>query len=163
MNSEIAEQLKQIELAMLKGVTSPEVIKHFAEVQKKFEALVKENAENIVKIEEWKNKTANLQRQNSDLITDKSNLVDELNAEKQRNAANEKALITWGIEKNYAESMIRTLKDLFSAALTKSALKGESFLNFSGTLPNPSNYSSGNISGSGNVKIGTEEVKPEIK
>lgn len=163
MRTEIQEHLKQIELALLKGTTPAEMVTHFAEVQKQFESLTEEKAAVDKRLaEEIKRRgdaIDSIAKIESTLGTLRQELVD---AKATIDSMKENHM-RWGIERTYAEKTIETLKDILSAAFTRSALKGTSMFDFSGYFPSATSGSSGNISGKGNLAAGEQIIKPDIK
>lgn len=161
MQTEIKEQLKQIELAMLKGLTPQEIISHFAEMQKRFEEVIARNdtlekrAQVLTQDNVKQEKEITRKRDEVAAVTkERDTLLADI---KRREAAD----MRWTIEREYSEKIITTLKDIMSAALTRSALEGKGFLNFSAYQPQQ--YGQANASGSIEVGAKEELKKPEIK
>lgn len=158
---DIKNELKEIELAIVKGLSQEAIVKHVAELQTKFESLETKVAE-ITK--ERDNQLAYIVKLEKDLDSVQKTYLQvlaELNNAKSTIKEMEKNDWQWKIERQYTEGLISTLKELFSAALTRTAIKGESFLNFSSYLPGQ--YGQGNVTGSGNATKQEEVIKPEIK
>jgi len=160
MNTEVADYLKQIELSFLRGLTPEQIVSHFAEVQRKFEALVATN-------DALEKEKSTLQERNYKQKNDIEKLESEctrskesLNKSTTELSTMQTSIMRWQIEKEYADKLIATLKDIMSASLTRSALSGTGMFDFSG-----SSYSGGNgtIGGRGSVGLTEEVKKPVIK
>lgn len=163
MKTEIQEQLKQIELAMLKGTSVAEIVTHFAEVQKQFSEMVEQREQLETQIKTLVAQKTELLEIGNKAVAQLGAMDKDLTAAQTRIQAMEKNDLTWSIERGYAETMITTLKDIISAAMTRSALKGGGMFDFSGNLPGQNGCSSGYISGRGEAKIEEQVTKPEIK
>lgn len=163
MKTEIQEHLKQIELALLKGTTPAEMVTHFAEVQKQFEKLTEEKAAVDKRLAEEVKLRGEAACTIKDIESTLGTLRQELVTAKNTIDGMKENHMRWGIERMYAEKTIETLKDVLSAALTRSALKGTSMFDFSGYFPSTNGGCSGNIGGKGNLEAGEQTIKPNIK
>lgn len=162
MGIDIKEQLKQIELALLKGLSPQEIISHWAMVQTEFDMMSARCQTLATERDRFYEEKHALKTKLEAASAEKTRLSETINALERQIRSDEIGVMEWRIEKRYAELHIKALTDIISGILSRTALKGEGFFSASGYLPHPSSHSAGNVNATGNVGVSEQVMTPTI-